>query len=441
MRVFIVFLILIVFGTVKSYSKNSIDSLDWVKINPKTSFEDFNWSVLPNGASKEMILSLISSHYVSGNDQITLFPIEGKVYAVLPCRFEVLVWSGKEWENLYKGYAAGQNCKSFFFVKEGKIYSYGKYGFWKANSELIHFDFKSGFWENLPSKNVPTNYAGVVPFVVGNKLVTIFGQYINQSSGIEVSEKNGFYYDFLTGEWFPLEVKIINESIENFWMVPSFDLKDFGIHLYKYRAEIGLLLLDKRDLSFSFKKMDFTPIWTNALSFSKNNKIWFFNNLGNPIHFNLDVDKDSFLPIGKIKLKEQWPTNRNWKNWFIGFLILGLLISIYFNLKSKKKEPELIESEIISAQKQTNNEQSDEEIEKTISYLSEYTNQFFEVDGLDRLLGIEKIENLDYRRVRRNRLIKDVNEFGLEKFGKPIIERKRAESDKRVIIYQILFGK
>ena len=63
--------------------------------------------MLPKGITKEMVLSVVSSPYVSGKDPITILPVADKFYALLPCRFEVLVWRGEEWENLCKvGFAA-----------------------------------------------------------------------------------------------------------------------------------------------------------------------------------------------------------------------------------------------------------------------------------------------------------------------------------------------
>jgi hypothetical protein len=59
------------------------------------------------------------------------------------------------------------------------------------------------------------------------------------------------------------------------------------------------------------------------------------------------------------------------------------------------------------------------------------------VHQLDELLGIAELESLDYRRVRRSRYIKAVNQQYQEKEGKELIVRTKSEADKRIILYRI----
>ena len=430
-------------GTIQNSFAND-SSFDWVKINPSEKFEDFDWSVLPKGITKEMVLSVVSSPYVSGKDPITFLPIADKIYALLPCRFEVLVWRGEEWENLYKGYTAGFNCQAFFFVRNDVLYSYGKYGFWRAHSELVYFDFQSGYWENVKAKNTPIDYAGVLPFLIENKLVTIMGQYINQSAGIDDVEKNGFYFDFETGEWIPLKVKIPNQPDFSMWMNPTFDLRDFGFHSYKYQAEVGLVALNKKNLTLSFRKFDYTPVRDHTFSYSKGNKAWFFDKSSNLIYFDFENDlKTSFVPLGNIELLKEWPlaessTGLDWKSWLIGFLVITLGFLNFNRLKSKKNV--IIENEPINQleEQQLDTEEIEQEVSLLIRLLSDQVNKSFEVEAFDHLLGIHTLDNLDYRRVKRNRLIKAVNESYIETFGKVLIERTRSGSDKRIIYYRII---
>jgi len=444
MRIFLLFLGFSLISLHFTDAQNSAKSFDWLRINPNENFENFDWSVLPEGVTKEMVTSTVSSPVISGKDHITLFPLGGKIYALFPCRFEVLVWMGNNWENLYKGYSAGNNCQAFFFVRNNVLYSYGKYGFWRAHSDLAYFDFQTGYWENVPAKNTPNNYAGVIPFLIGDKLITLMGQFINQSSGIDRIEKNGFYFDFNKGEWFPLKVEIPNQPDDSLWMYPSFDLKDFGIHPYKYLAEIGLLVLDKRDLKLHFRKMDHTPIGNQSLSYSKakDNEIWFYSKDSKLMHFNFEKDlKTSFSKIGSIDLMTEWPIEEshlesNWKNWAIGILAIAFLGVLLSKIRKRKNPIDVEEKEL--EVKESANDQIDEEVSLVIRNLLEHPIKSFEVDAFDRLLGIDTIENLDYRRVKRNRLIKSMNDHYLETYGKPLLERTRLEQDKRIVIYHVI---
>lgn len=441
MRVLLLFLGFFIIPIYFSIAQNSAKSFDWVKVNPSEKFEEFDWSVLPQGITKEMVLSIVSSPYVSGKDPVTILPIADKIYALLPCRFEVLLWRGEGWENLYKGYSAGFNCQAFFFVRNDVLYSYGKYGFWRAHSELVYFDFQTGFWENVKAKNTPVDYAGVLPFLIENKLVTIMGQYINQSAGLDDVEKNGFYFDFETGEWIPLKVKIPNQPDFSMWMNPTFDLKDFGFHSYKYQAEVGLVALNKDDLTLNFRKFDYTPVRDHTFSYSKGNEAWFFDKSSNLVYFDFAKDlKSSFSRLGEIELMTEWPNEEidseaGWKNWAIGILTISFFVVLLSKIRKRKNPIDGEEKEL--GLKESANEQIDEEVSLVIRNLLQHPIKSFEVDAFDRLLGIDIIENLDYRRVKRNRLIKSVNDHYLETNGKTLIERTRQERDKRIVIYQV----
>lgn len=426
-----------------SFSSFAEDNFDWLKIKPLASFEEFDWSVLPDGLSKEMVISLISNPLISSKDPITILPFDGKMIALLPCRLDVLIWSDEAWINLYKGNSSGFNCQAHFFFEDGVLYSYGKYGFWHAHSELMYFDFENGFWENLPAKNPPMNYAGVSVFKTNGKLLTMMGQYIHQSSGLDKFEKDGFYFDFQSGEWFPMNVIMPDQPTDSNWMVPTFDLKGYGIHLFKYQAELGLLLFNKSNLRFYFSRMDYTPLFNENISFSKGNKLWFFDEKSGAIFLDFERGVDSsFQEIGKVELVEGWALDETesfdgLKNGIIIFLILltiGLGAIIYFRRGTKKTEK--IEGTGISEETISEYE-ADDEVKRIINLLTEYTNRSFEVDDFDQILGLNSIENLDYRRVRRSRLIKLINEYYLKNYGSPLIERTRFEQDKRIILYQI----
>ena len=137
----------------------SVDKFDWIRINPKETYAAFAWEKLPQGITQAMVESLVASPYISSADPITLFSLKDQLLALLPCRFEVLKWTGDRWENLYKGTSSGFNCHPHFFVREGNLYSMGRYGFWQGHSELLRFDFVEGSWDPIPVVSYPKNYA------------------------------------------------------------------------------------------------------------------------------------------------------------------------------------------------------------------------------------------------------------------------------------------
>jgi hypothetical protein len=444
MRDFRFLLLAIVLGISLNFCFASNQEFDWIKINPETKISELNFSLLPDGLSKEMLASILTLPYITSNDPITVFQIHGSYYALLPCRFEVLHWENGNWKNLYKGTSSGFNCNPHFFVKDNTIYSVGRYGFWHGHSEIIYFDFDSGFWENAIAHRVPTNYGGVGIFYYNNKIFSLNGEFIHQSTQIHSSDKNGFYYDFEKQSWFPLDFNINNMTFHSIWTFPSFDLKDFGVQVYRYQAEQGLLLINKNDLTLYFSKKDFDSFDKYTIAICKENQLIFMNKNKMVITLNTEEEIDqSFQKVGLIELKKDW-SEIDYQVWQMKeglLLILGLLILMgilifyrqkFFNInfieKIASKDPDEME---------TNNLINEEEIINALVKLKPYYGASLEVDVFDEILGLTSTTNLDYRRVKRSRLIRIVNKYMKVKTGRELIVRIKSSLDKRSVVYQI----
>lgn len=105
--------------------KQTYAPFDWVKIDHTESFVNFAWESLPQGISQEMVEALLASPYLTTDDPITLVYFKEQLLALIPCRFEVLRWTGDSWENLYKGSGSGFNCHAHFCAR-GKIVFHGE---------------------------------------------------------------------------------------------------------------------------------------------------------------------------------------------------------------------------------------------------------------------------------------------------------------------------
>lgn len=195
--------ILAFFISFNTISNPSEFSFDWIKLYPKNDYYSFDWSALPAEFTKEMALELIKNPSINSPNAITVLVMDDGITALLPCRFDVLRWNGNAWINLYKGNASGFNCKAYFFVKDKKLYSFGTYGFWKNHSELLEFDFLTGGWENIQVENMPLDYSGNINFIAGTQLITILGNYVNQSAQKYTFEPNGYHLDLKTKNGHP----------------------------------------------------------------------------------------------------------------------------------------------------------------------------------------------------------------------------------------------
>jgi len=413
----------------------------WVKINPDESFDRFAWESLPQGISQLMVESLLASPYLTTPDPITLFYLQGQLVALIPCRFEVLRWTGESWDNLYKGTSSGFNCHAHFFVREGKLYSMGRYGFWRAHSELLEFDFGTGYWEFVPASSPPMNYGGVGIFVDGDRVFSILGENIHQPSNVFYPDKNGYVFDFKSKAWSSIQLDFPNQKNLSSWIMPSFDLKDYGVQLYQLEAHLGLLLLHKKENTLYFvKDNNFGKFKSFSVAVALENNAVFFDKYGDPTFLlPLTAPLEKFAKVGDIRFNQQ-TSSFGLEEWSFAILA-GLLLmmagggGIWWrkNYLSKKSEP----AEPLPPAEEQGTVDGVEDIARLVAKLLAQPVLLVDVHQLDQVFGASELESLDYRRVRRSRYIKAVNQYFQAQYGKDLIVRTKSETDKRIILYRI----
>ena len=443
MKAAIFFVLLFFSGFVLSAQteKQPYASFDWIKINPRESFDRFAWESLPEGITQVMVDSLLASPYLTTDDPITLVYFKEQLLALIPCRFEVLRWSGDSWENLYKGTGSGFNCHAHFFVREGKLYSMGRYGYWRGHSELLEFDFDTGYWEFFPVSSPPMNYGGVGIFVGGDRVFSILGENIHQPSNMFYPDKNGYVFDFKSKAWSSIQLDFPNQKNLSSWIMPSFDLKDYGVQLYQLEAHLGLLLLHKKDNNLYFAKdNDFGKFKSFSVAVAMENNAVFFDRYGDPtflLHPPAPLEK--FTKVGEIRFT-QGISSFGMEDWSFSILsALALLMAVGGGLWWRKnqgsKRSEKVE--FLPTSEEPGTIDGVEDIARLVAKILAQPHLLVDVHQLDDLFGTAALESLDYRRVRRSRYIKAVNQYYQAHYGKELISRTKSEVDKRMILYRI----
>jgi hypothetical protein len=421
--------------------KQAYAPFDWVKIDHTESFANFAWESLPQGISQVMVESLLASAYLTTDDPITLVYFKEQLLALIPCRFEVLRWSGDSWENLYKGTGSGFNCHAHFFVREGKLYSMGRYGFWRGHSELLEFDFDTGYWEFVPVSSPPTNYGGVGIFVDGDRVFSILGENIHQPSNVFYPDKNGYVFDFKSKAWSSIQLDFPNQKNLSSWIMPAYDLKDYGVQLYQLEAHLGLLLLHKKENTLYFvKDNNFGKFRSFAVAVALENNAVFFDKYGDPT-FLLPPQSplEKFTKVGEIRFTKE-ASSFGMEDWSFSILAaLALLMAVGGGLWWRKnqgsKRSELVEP--LPPAEEQGTIDGEEDIARLVAKILAQPLLLVDVHQLDDLFGTSLLESLDYRRVRRSRYIKAVNQYFQTRHGKDLIVRTKSEADKRMILYRI----
>ena len=437
-NIFILFFLISSFSFAQSSSPKL--GFDWLKISPLEDYTDFDWDALPDGFSRQMAESLLQYNFISSPDPITILHLGDQVLALLPCRFDVLLWSDSAWVNLYSGSYAGFNCNNHFFVRDDKLYSYGTYGFWKNHSELLEFNFENGNWESIQVENIPQEYGGNANFLSGTNLLSLFGNYINQSTKKYTFEPDGYYLNFAEKKWSELRIDLPNQEVRDHKGTIFFDLKDYGFLLfYRYMAVEGALLLHKKDLSLKFLKKPAETKTSFLIASAFHNTISIHYSDHNSMIFDVDQELAKFEQVGEVILKEkekktQEISGTNWSESVLSFIAFSLVL-IFLILLSRYKK--ILFPSFATKTLKTKKENLKNKEFNILHEILEYRGTLLTGEKFDEIVGLNSITNLDTKRVMRSKMIKSLNSQYLAEHGKELITRIKSTEDRRIIYYSI----
>lgn len=128
--------------------------------------------------------------------------------------------------------------------------------------------------------------------------------------------------------------------------------------------------------------------------------------------------------VGYVRVKEAaiLGSSSSWK-YILFFVVVAIGWLLVQKILPKKKTEEL---ELKPSKR----------VEPT-QLLLPLSGQLLTTDTLDKLLGIDGQTNFDSRRMKRARLINDINERYLAQAGKELIVRDKKPEDKRYVFYKI----
>jgi hypothetical protein len=148
---------------------------------------------------------------------------------------------------------------------------------------------------------------------------------------------------------------------------------------------------------------------------------------------------EKFTKVGDIRFNQQ-TSSFGLEEWSFSILA-GLLLLMAgggglwwrkYHL-SKRSEP----AESLPPAEEQGTVDGVEDIARLVAKLLAQPVLLVDVHQLDQVFGVSELESLDYRRVRRSRYIKAVNQYFQTQYGKDLIVRTKSETDKRIILYRI----
>lgn len=358
-------------------------------------------------------LVIQDSFYLSGikTQTLEIFETNTGKYLVIDGRLNLYKWTGETWVNISTSKYHGYNHMSKKFTYNNSIYSFGGYGFWRNQGDLIRYEWDRNEWETIPvlyGEDIGSNAS----FINSNYLYIINPISKNQHIDLSKNHKGLYRINLQTREVDKLSINPEMELIQ-----PKMRIETDNYYL---PSRDPFQIIDKRNMMFKLSDI------THVLDLSKQNYksfIWIHgdsvsiqntDSQDTPIHldFNLIYKNAPFAEFSIIE------TNKS--SWIMGVFILVICIGFVIykkNGRSKKALPKF----------------SNPILEKIINHSGKTLNQ----EELDTILEIDQLISIDNQKTKRANMFKEVNSEYCKYYGIDLITRIPDPSDRRKYLYQI----
>jgi hypothetical protein len=380
------------------------------------------------GKLPDAVLDSLDKIYEKSPHQYLIYELGSKLYVQVACTFDLYEINGDQLVNKYMYFNRGYSCASNSFVREKTHYMLGGHGFWQNQMDLLSFDELHGSWELQLTKDQPDNYFSNFVYQNSKGVYSLFGTNFNQRYGIDSKNLQGYFLDWKTKAWQEIELVID------------------GLALDELAAKGGLFFIQTQDYAFWASTNGLKHIGWNLIE-KETGKIFYYESKnvdmglspyleikGNVLNYTspsgefkvLDLAqiRQKSTEVGYVRVKEAAtfgiPSTWGYVLFFVVVAVGWLVVKKTFP-KKKTEEPE---------------EQPAKKLDP-IQLLLPFSGQLLTTDTLDQLLGIDSQANFDSRRMKRARLINDINEHYLAQKGKELIVREKKVEDKRYVFYKI----
>jgi hypothetical protein len=419
---FLLFLIL-VWSSAGSLAADYISFQTFTKAWKNSSRTDFLEGKLPVA-----VLDSLDKIYAKSPHKYLIYELGTKRYVQVPCTFDLYEINGDQLVNKYVYFNRGYSCASNSFTRENTHYMLGGHGFWKHQMDLLSFDELHGSWELQLTKNQPDNYFSEYVYQNSKGIYSLFGANFNQRYGIDSKNSQGYFLDWKTKTWQEIELVIEGLVLEE--LVEKGGLYFIQTQDYAFWAStnglkhIGWNLIEKETGKIFFFESKNVDMGLSPYLEIKGNVLSYPSPSGELKTLDLAQIRQKSTEVGYVRVKEAGalgiPSTWGYVLFFV-VVAVGWVVVKKTLPKKKIEEPE---------------EQPSKRLEP-IQLLLPFSGQLLTTETLDQLLGIDSQANFDSRRMKRARMINDINEHYLAQTGKELIVREKKAEDKRYVFYKI----
>lgn len=360
-----------------------------------------------------------------------------ELFVLVSCTFDLYKVVGATLEKQYNYSNRGFTCATYPFNRDDTHFLLGGKGFWTSQMDLLVLDEINGSWEWVKTTNQPLDYHSAHVYQNSKGIFSLFGYYYDPRKGVDTLEPQGYFLDWKTKTWKKIAVQI--EKVDNKELVATHSI--FTIETQDYvllstlngKENLGWNILEKESgkVYYFFSRnadMAHSPvleIMGNELTYQ----------LENDQYKTIDLDsiKAKSALVGEVRVAEAAMVPKEVSSlplYLLLLLGLGGGLGWFVFARRKKNLP--------APQGQVTPEEKLPSIAyEPILKLLPYDGQQLTTEIIDELLGLNQLENFDFKRMKRSRLIKEINKRYLAHAGKDLVYRDKKPDDRRFTYYLI----
>lgn len=338
-----------------------------------------------------------------------IFEVKGKKYLLPDGRFDVYEWKNNRWINLYKFPYNGYNFFSKKFVFRDEIYSYGGYGYWKTNGDLIKYLWNKNEWEMVSYGNKNPEGNGFA-YLSDSTLYVISPLFYIDNYAYYRKKGNSFKINMNTLKTSNSDL-VIDFEINTWLETKNFIISPHSKPVYAIDKRKNIVLTNQLHDFDCYRKESAKDV----LIYSRNDSLFIYNkNFILVCSYDVEKEMAKFQPLRK-KIGILF-----WLITISGLITISAFVLFYLK---KKRIPDIV-----------NNNAFDQPV---IDELLKLTGKTITVDELDVILGIENIKHSETQRFKRSQMINAINQETKMKTGRELIHRIQDPEDKRRFLYDV----
>lgn len=425
---FLLFLLLCCFQIENSRANDFLFLKTFTKEWKKSERIDFLEGRLPAA-----VLDSLDVIYEKAPYSYYFYEQEGELFVIVTCTFDLYRIKEGKLEKLYRYFNRGYTCSATPLVRDGNHYLIGGHGFWMNQMDLLSFDEIHGSWEWVSVKNQPLDYFSNFIYSNSKGIFSLFGSYYNPRKGEESKEEQGYFLDWESKTWKKITISI--DGVDNTDLVDKAGLQFIQTQDYilfvssSGMIHIGWNIIEKETGLIFFYDSKNSYMITSPVLEIIGNKLHYYSPGGEAMQLDLDFIKANSKQVGKVMVGPADSAPNHFFSYVPLYVLGGVLFGgglLFLALRNRKRKNIELESEEYFPP-----------LYSPVDILLPYAGQLLTTETLDHLLGIDANLNFDSRRMKRARLINEINKQYLSQAGKELILRDKKPEDRRFVYYKI----